>query len=489
MKIAISYLRFSTPEQEMGDSERRQITLAKSVSQAKGWKLAECEADKGISGYRGRNHEKGALGRLLKQMQPGQVLLIEDCDRWSREPVLDALSRLRDSVRHGIEVYFMRTGTLVTQANFDDLSIIVPNFFSSLLGHEESKKKAERDEKVGKAVLNKTKAAVVRGLFDMACAGHGVLAICRKLTADKTEPITMGGNKLRPCWNPTAVRRILTDKSTLGFLTLLDPPVANYWPRVVSDKVFYGTQSRLNMVKKIRCHSGSDTNLLTSLAVCRRCGFNLVAHTSKPHTIVRLVCSGAGKGRSSCSFAGAPMPLIEKSLLSFLADGDFIREKLSGQAVWPSRLDELSGQLAEAEKQSAKLANLILGDEEPPRVLYDRLKAEEAKAKALRSALEEESARLQAERPALQSYLDFKARLPALAADKAHRAELRKAITSVVQKIILDPVKEKTAKGQRWVYEVQLRGGTQPVTVIAVSKPHEGWLYRSMRPEKLQTAA
>ena len=41
MKTAYSYVRFSTPEQEMGDSERRQIALTSSYCKKNGLLLSE----------------------------------------------------------------------------------------------------------------------------------------------------------------------------------------------------------------------------------------------------------------------------------------------------------------------------------------------------------------------------------------------------------------------------------------------------------------
>lgn len=121
MKTAYSYVRFSTPEQEMGDSERRQLALAQSYCTKSGLCLSETAfADRGVSAFHGKHREHGALGRLLKHIQPGEVLLIEDCDRWSREDPLDALARLREEVRRGIEVVFLRTGVRVSNDNFSD---------------------------------------------------------------------------------------------------------------------------------------------------------------------------------------------------------------------------------------------------------------------------------------------------------------------------------------------------------------------------------
>jgi DNA invertase Pin-like site-specific DNA recombinase len=40
MKTAYSYIRFSTPEQAMGDSERRQLALAEAYCARNGLKLS-----------------------------------------------------------------------------------------------------------------------------------------------------------------------------------------------------------------------------------------------------------------------------------------------------------------------------------------------------------------------------------------------------------------------------------------------------------------
>src|SRR5690349_19093551 len=149
MKPAYSYLRFSTPDQQLGDSERRQLALAKAYCASNNLKLSDTAfADRGVSGFHGKNHQNGALGKLLKLAKPGEVILIEDCDRWSREDPLDALNRLRDEVRKGIEIVFLRTGVRVTKDNFNDPSVLYPNFFSAVVGNAENKKKSERISEV-----------------------------------------------------------------------------------------------------------------------------------------------------------------------------------------------------------------------------------------------------------------------------------------------------------------------------------------------------
>jgi DNA invertase Pin-like site-specific DNA recombinase len=121
----------------MGDSERRQLALAESYCAREKLRLSqEGFADRGVSAFHGKHRENGARGRLLKHVKPGDVILIEDSDRWSRENPLDAMTRLREEIRRGVEVVFLRTGK-VTQANFEDMGVLVPNFFSSLLANQD----------------------------------------------------------------------------------------------------------------------------------------------------------------------------------------------------------------------------------------------------------------------------------------------------------------------------------------------------------------
>jgi len=64
---AYSYLRFSTPEQQRGDSFRRQTQLAQDYAARHGLELDQelSFQDLGVSAFRGRNQETGRLGDFL----------------------------------------------------------------------------------------------------------------------------------------------------------------------------------------------------------------------------------------------------------------------------------------------------------------------------------------------------------------------------------------------------------------------------------------
>ena len=65
---AYSYARFSTPEQERGDSERRQIEAARVYAEQHGFVLDESiVVDRGVSAFAGKNVSEGALGEFIKR--------------------------------------------------------------------------------------------------------------------------------------------------------------------------------------------------------------------------------------------------------------------------------------------------------------------------------------------------------------------------------------------------------------------------------------
>jgi hypothetical protein len=77
--IVYGYTRWSTERQSWGDAERRQERAAQEWCQRNNRILADTRfADKGVSDWRGDNRKSGRLRDLLKVVQPGDTILIED---------------------------------------------------------------------------------------------------------------------------------------------------------------------------------------------------------------------------------------------------------------------------------------------------------------------------------------------------------------------------------------------------------------------------
>src|SRR5262245_60527280 len=110
---AFSYIRFSTPEQSKGRSLERQIAAAKDYARNHDPPLDLDESltfqDLGVSAFRGRNIEEGALGAFLDAVKEGKVqkgsyLLVESLDRVSRQAARRAANTIGEIVDAGITV-------------------------------------------------------------------------------------------------------------------------------------------------------------------------------------------------------------------------------------------------------------------------------------------------------------------------------------------------------------------------------------------------
>jgi len=83
-------------------------------------------------------------GELVKVAKSGDILLIEDQDRFSRANPMAAMLSLQTVVNKGIRVVFMRNGNEVNRDNFNELPTIVPTFFAALFANQENEKRAYR---------------------------------------------------------------------------------------------------------------------------------------------------------------------------------------------------------------------------------------------------------------------------------------------------------------------------------------------------------
>jgi DNA invertase Pin-like site-specific DNA recombinase len=211
-KTVFSYLRFSSPRQEWGDSERRQENLAKDYCVKHGLTLSDKSfADRGISAWKGANR-RGALGELLKLLKSGDYLLIEDNDRLSREDPLTAMNLLHSIVFKGVTVITLRDGNIITRENFFNLATFLPSIVKSALANEENKKKSMRIKESwisrrksmatgefiggkipfwikknvdGSLSIVEDRAKVIRHIFDLAYRGMGFRSIMHKLASNK----------------------------------------------------------------------------------------------------------------------------------------------------------------------------------------------------------------------------------------------------------------------------------------------------------------
>ncbi len=344
-----SYIRFSTPEQAMGDSERRQLAEARAWAKKMGYVFDESLVDYGLSGFHGTNRTKGALGRFLERVKngdvpPGSILVVEAIDRLSRENVITAIETIVFGlINHGITIQ-----TLGTSMNtYNRESIETHSIFGLIVAiqqaHESSRLKSERVSGARQTAREKAKmgrtltrqvpywvkciedgrrlaipeaAETIRHIFELKLEGVGTDTLAvklnreaiwmpppRKRKCDKSQPI--------PGWRGSYIKKILTNRAVLGEYqpyrqtggrnskrTPCGDPIPDYFPRIVPPDLFHAVQQKLAVNKGKGGRTGKVLNLFRHLVKCAYCGasMRLEGKGKPPKGAYYLVCDRAKRG-------------------------------------------------------------------------------------------------------------------------------------------------------------------------------------------------
>lgn len=269
--VAYSYVRFSTVKQELGDSLRRQVEACETYCREHNLELHPVSyRDLGVSAFKRKNLEKGALAAFIDAVKTGKVakgsyLVIEQFDRMSRAQTSTALQLLLNLINAGIKVVTLDdkmvwdsdsingthgTGNLVmaivymsranneSQAKADRLSSIWANKKKEaalgtarrIVTSECPRWLAPNDDKTGFIVLE-DRVESIKKVFDMRINGHGVTAIVSKANEEQwpcpgKPPVRKSGESLedynlrtrdgRVIWHTSNVGRILHNRALLG---------------------------------------------------------------------------------------------------------------------------------------------------------------------------------------------------------------------------------------------------------------------------------
>lgn len=394
--IAYSYLRFSTPEQAMGDSRRRQLALAEDYARKHGL-LLDCGLnfrDLGVSAFRGRNAKEGALRAFLDAVEHGLVpansyLLVESLDRLSRDRILPAQALFLQIVHAGVTIV-----TLMDQRSYSAESLnanptdLIISLVYMMRANEESATKSARlkayhaarrdnpklrfhgsqcpgwlrpnEEGTGYVVIPDN-AAVVQRIFRESLAGHGLHSIARDLNAEGL-PLFRRANQRGKLWTRELVRHYLHSSRAIGTYVpcrgeLVDgavrfmpgEPRPGYYPAIVSEHDWNAVQDRRNAWAehyKTQGRRMTVANILVRLARCPFCGRAMnLTRTAKPNQ--RYLSCMAWRESRTCSHEWVRFPEIEDV---FIADVEhFIRRCPQPQLNVDARramLRRITGRLA-----------------------------------------------------------------------------------------------------------------------------------------------
>jgi DNA invertase Pin-like site-specific DNA recombinase len=367
---AYSYLRFSTPKQEWGDSQRRQQALAQEYAARNRLDLDEASyRDLGMSAKHGRNIAEGELGLFLeavrgKVIEPGSYLLVESLDRISRDKARRAIRTLESIADEGITVVTLADGKAYTTASLDDdpMSFMYA-FLVAMRAHEESAMKSRRvaaaweakRARIGKepmtswvpAWLHKDGDKIVRvpervklvqGIYRDTLKGVGLEAIAQRLNAEAVEPWGDGKRKAQH-WHRSYVSKILDNPAVIGTFTphkdvrsktgkrtrkALDP-IEGYYPPVIERDVWDRVQ-QMRSTRKLgprgRHAAGNLNNIFSGLLKCPTCDGPMYLHNKgvrKGHPGAWIVCRAA-KAKAGCVYKGVAYHKVEDAFLNHASE-------------------------------------------------------------------------------------------------------------------------------------------------------------------------
>jgi DNA invertase Pin-like site-specific DNA recombinase len=395
MTKAYSYLRFSTPEQMLGDSYRRQTQLALDYAARHGLELDTqlTLKDLGVSAFRGKNARTGALGAFLQaidaDMVPqGSMLLVESLDRVTRQDPWDALPLFQQIINAGVTIVTLQDGKTYSREEMRANPMrILESLFVMIRANEESATKSRRlkaawvgkrqraaervltarapywlrlDATNGKFEVIEERADIVRRIFAMTLDGIGQHRITETLNAERA-PVFGNGRH----WHRSYIAKLLNNPAVIGTfvphtvehdgtrkLRRPDTAVEGYFPAVVDHATFENVQAMMRETRSPlrgrHAMSGTIRNIFGGLARCPLCE-GAMTRVSKGEGNGRayLVCANAKAG-GGCRYRSVPYEQLEEC---FLKDAARViaTAPAGGGGELDEKIDRLEGNIQGAE--------------------------------------------------------------------------------------------------------------------------------------------
>ncbi|KVW05817.1 hypothetical protein WK91_34580 [Burkholderia cepacia] len=407
---AYSYIRFSTPEQQFGDSERRQTELSQKYAEAHGLTLDENlkYRDLGVSAFDKSNIRNGELGTFLRAIdsgavEPGSYLLVESLDRLSRAKVTDALEVFMSIINRGIRLVTLMDGREYSKERINEqftdliISIVVMS-----RAHEESQTKSKRLKEAWKAKrgrigdakltemapawlkLNDERTAyslvpdrveLIQRMFQWSKDGIGSETIARRLNQ---QGLPTWGTRKADQWHASYIKKVLDNRAVLGEFqphVLVNgkrvpegDPAPDYFPRIVSDEDFVlaKTARQSRRTNSAGRKGQTFSNVFSGILRCGYCNGSMV-YVNKGHNGPRarlLVCARAKAGKG-CHYVPWEYPQFERSVLTYCKGLDFdaflqTRDTVKSElAALSARIAVLESSITDNEQKQANILEAI----------------------------------------------------------------------------------------------------------------------------------
>lgn len=352
--LVYSYVRMSSVTQIKGDSARRQIEQARAYAEQRGFVLAPPLQDLGVSAFKGRNRQKGALGLFLNALKAGEIrpgiLVIEAIDRLSREPPMEILMLLKEILGTGTSIHLLSLGQTLSAQSLTESMWLLPTIASmAQLAHTESRQKSERisaayvtrrkqaregevlkgnyhpswlsrhyldDDKVEHRVIPEVADAVNR-IFELAATGLGAHTIAKTLNQAGIAPppasYSVHRDESKRRWYQAYVGRLTLDRRVLGEYQPMrkvgdrsvpeGAPIPGHYPAIITRELWDRVQAAKHpwAGRRTGVRNMKLANLFTDgLAVCGHCGGRMLVRgdyrKGAPPERLYLRCAGQQQG-------------------------------------------------------------------------------------------------------------------------------------------------------------------------------------------------
>lgn len=472
MPKAISYIRFSTKIQSVGDSTKRQSKYINDwLKRNPDYYLDESLRfqDLGISGFSGANAKSGAFGEFLAAVESGyieagSVLLVESLDRVSRQDIDTAGEQLRKILRSGVEVVTLVDNEWYTKESLKDSLSMIKAMLVMERAHEESAMKSTRLRSVWAAkreraakgeIMSKRCAArlkvsedrsrfefipenvkAVQRVFQLRLEGLSHVKIAKQMndegfsTLNQFKSVTGG-------WSQSSVTELLSNRSVIGFKVPSKSmavkgvsEIPNYYPSIITDEQFYAVQQlKQGSGRKPSSDLPLLTNLFKGVLRCSECGFIVVVAGVSAKRSGIYKCSMKSEGR--CNSVGFSRLQTDRALVQGLL---YNANRLFLNRDNGSAIGALQGELEQLQKQRERLIKLAMLADDTESMAKD-LKALNSQIKDAEKAVSEVHQREQSSQLETISHLDLTV--------KKDRIEAQIIIKRIVKEIRLNTAEKK----------------------------------------------
>ncbi|MDU6439075.1 MAG: recombinase family protein [Pantoea sp.] len=471
MPKAISYIRFSTKSQTIGDSTKRQSKLIhKWLEDNPHYHLDENMRfqDLGISGYSGANAKSGAFGEFLAAVEsgyiePGSVLLVESLDRVSRQDIDKAGEQLRKILRAGVEVVTLVDGSWYKEESLRDSLSMIKAMLVMERAHEESLTKSKR---LRSAWANKRKEAesgkimsrrcvawlkvsedgkrfeqipenvkAVQRVFQLRLDGLSHAKIAKTMNEEKFVTLNQFRSKTGE-WSQSTVTELLSNRAVIGFKVPSKSMVVKgvqeipgYYPAILTEEQFYAVQQlKTGAGRRPSSDRPLLTNLFKGVMRCAKCGFIMIVSGVTAKRSGNYRCSMKYEGR--CDAMGISRLQTDKALVQGLL---YNAHRLNLTSDNGKVIGSLQSELETLQKQRERLIKLAMLTEDTEAIAGE-LRGLNKQIKEAEKAIAEAHQRDQSSKLDTINHLDLTV--------KKDRIEAQIIIKRMIRSILVDTAKK-----------------------------------------------